>query len=352
MVADDEARIVRALEGRTPDRTPIWFMRQAGRYLPEYRQLRERYSILEIIRNAELSAKVTLQPLNRFDVDAAVIFADILPPLAAMGLDVEFVKGDGPVIRNPIARTYDVDMLAVPPSRESLGSTLEAIGIVATELAQRHVPVVGFAGAPFTLASYAIEGGTSRTFTKTKAFMYGEPAAWKRLMTKLATFQIDYLKAQVAAGAKVLQLFDSWAGLALGREEYREMVLPYNRSIFSALEPLEVPLINFSTGTGAYIDVVADSCGSAVGVDWRLPIDEYRRRLGDSRPLQGNLDPAVLLAPWPEVRYRTDELMQRASTIGGHVFNLGHGVLPETNPDTIARLVEYVHEWRGPYVER
>ncbi|HUX22087.1 MAG TPA: uroporphyrinogen decarboxylase family protein, partial [Spirochaetia bacterium] len=243
-MGDNESLILRALEGNSVDRTPVWFMRQAGRYLPEYRALRERYSILQIIRNAELSAEVTLQPIKRFEVDAAVIFADILPPLIAMGLDLEFVKGDGPVIHHPIERTYDVDILAVPPARETLSSTLDAIRFVAAELDPRHIPVVGFAGAPFTLASYAIEGGTSRTFTKTKAFMYSEPAAWKRLMTKLVTFQIDYLKAQAEAGARVLQLFDSWAGLALGREEYREKVLPYNQELFGALEGLRLPLIN------------------------------------------------------------------------------------------------------------
>ena len=340
-----ESRLLAVLNGKPADRTPIWLMRQAGRYLPEYRALRERHSILEIIRSAELSAEVTLQPLERFELDAAIIFADILPPLTAMGLELEFVKGDGPVIRNPVRSTRDVDMLAVPPAAEILGPTLEAIRIVAAELEPRGVPLIGFAGAPFTLASYALEGGTSRSFSRTKAFMYAEPAAWKRLMTKLVTFQIDYLKAQAAAGAQVLQLFDSWAGLALGREEYRERVLPYNQRLFAALAPLGVPVINFSTGTAAYIDLVAESCGTAIGVDWRLPIDEYRRRLGDSRPLQGNLDPAVLLAPWPEVRYQTDLLLGRATGTGPHLFNLGHGVLPETRPEIVERLVDYVHQW-------
>lgn len=344
-MSEGESRLIRALNNEPPDRIPIWFMRQAGRYLPEYRAMRERYSILDIIRNPELSAEVTLQPIERFAVDAAVIFADILPPLAAMGLDIDFVEGDGPVIRRPITQSHDVDMLAVPPAKETLGSTLEAIRLVSAELESRRIPVVGFAGGPFTLASYAIEGGTSRNFSRTKAFLYSEPAAWKRLMTKLVAVQIDYLRAQVDAGAKVLQVFDSWAGLALGREEYREYVLPFNQSLFRALESLRVPLINFSTGTAAFIEVVADSSGTAVGVDWRLPIDEYRKRLGDSRPLQGNLDPAVLLAPWREIRFRTDDLLRRAATIGGYVFNLGHGVLPETPPEVVARLVEYVHEW-------
>ncbi len=340
-----ESRLLSVLNGRPADRTPVWLMRQAGRYLPEYRSLRERHSILEIIRSPELSAEVTLQPLERFDLDAAIIFADILPPLTAMGLGLEFVKGDGPVIHEPIRTTRDVDMLAVPPAAETLGSTLEAIRIVTRELEPRGIPLIGFAGAPFTLASYALEGGTSRSFARTKAFMYAEPAAWKRLMTKLVTFQVDYLKAQAAAGATVLQLFDSWAGLALGRDEYRERVLPYNQRLFAALKPLGLPVINFSTGTAAYIELVADSCGSVVGVDWRLPIDEYRRRLGDSRPLQGNLDPAALLAPWPEVRYLTDLLLRKAAGVGPHVFNLGHGVLPQTPPETVQRLVDYVHQW-------
>ncbi len=337
---------MKVLRSEPADCTPIWFMRQAGRYLPEYCALRERHSILQIIGEPELAAEVTLQPLERFDLDAAIIFADILPPLAAMGLEVEFVKGDGPVVRPPISLSTDVDRLAVPPAASVLSPTLEAIGIVVRELSSRAIPLIGFAGAPFTLASYAIEGGTSRSFAKTKAFMYGEPAAWRRLMTKLVTFQSDYLRAQVEAGAALVQVFDSWAGLALGREEYREYVAPYNRSLFASLERLNVPAINFSTGTAAYIEVVAEACGSAVSVDWRLPIDEYRRRLGDARPLQGNLDPAVLLAPWAEVRHRTNRILRSACTIGSHIFNLGHGLLPDTPPETVHRLVDYVHSWK------
>lgn len=339
------SRLLATLGGGKADRTPIWLMRQAGRYLPEYRRLREHHSILEIIAEPELAARVTLQPIERFDLDAAIIFADILPPLTAMGLEIEFVQGDGPKICAPLERTEDIDRLAVPPAEEAMRSTLDAIGLVVSELSARSLPLIGFAGAPFTLASYAVEGGTSRSFAKTKALMYGEPAAWKRLMTKLTTFQVDYLRAQAAAGAAVLQVFDSWAGLALGREEYREYVAPYNRQLFGALDALGVPVINFSTGTGAFIDLVADVCGSAVGVDWRLPLEEYRTRLGDDRPLQGNLDPAALLAPWREVRYRAELVLR--SAVGPHIFNLGHGVLPQTPPDIVARLVDYVHEWQG-----
>lgn len=343
----EEAPLLRVLAGGSSDVTPVWFMRQAGRYLPEYRDLRERHTILEIIREPELAMEVTLQPLRRFALDAAIIFADILPPLTAMGFEIDFVKGDGPVIRNPITSTRDIDLLAVPPAQSALASTMEAIRLTRRELDSSGTPLVGFAGAPFTLASYAVEGGTSRSFAKTKALMYREPAAWKRLMTKLATFQADYLRAQAEAGASLLQLFDSWAGLALGREEYREYAAPYNRRIFSALEQTGLPTINFSTATGGYIDLVADCGGTAIGVDWRLPLDEYRRRLGSEQPLQGNLDPAVLLAPWREVRYRADEVMRRARQAGGaHVFNLGHGILPATPPDIVARLVDHIHGWR------
>jgi uroporphyrinogen decarboxylase len=335
---------LRACRRLPVDRTPVWFMRQAGRYMAEYRALRSKYSILELIRSPELAAEVTLQPLQAFELDAAIIFADILPPLVGMGLRLDFVKGEGPQIDNPIQRTYDIDLLATPPAQETLGSTLEAIRIVVEELATRGVPLIGFAGAPFTLASYAIEGGSSRNYTKTKALMYSEPAAWKRLMTKLVTVQADYLSAQAKAGAAALQIFDSWSGLALGRDDYRRFVQPYNRMLFDSLRRSGVPLINFSTGTAPYIEEVAAAGGDVIGVDWRMPLGWYWERIGADRAIQGNLDPALLLAPWREVRFQIDAVLAETGGRPGHIFNLGHGIFPETPVDVVRRVVDYVHE--------
>lgn len=338
-------RLLRALAREPADATPVWLMRQAGRFLPEYRKIREKHSILDIIANPEIAAEATLQPLRRFELDAAIIFADLLPPLSAMGLEVAYVAGDGPVIRNPVRTTRDIDLLAVPAPEEHLGSTFEAIRIVKTEIGSSGVPLIGFAGAPFTLASYAVEGGGSRNYAATKTLMYREPVAWKRLMTKLTTLQAAYLSAQAAAGADVLQVFDSWAGIALGRDDYLEYVAPYNRMLFSALSRSgEIPVINFSTGTAAYIEDVAACGGDAIGVDWRLPLDRYWDRIGDDRSVQGNLDPVTLLGPWREIKVRVDRILHGVRGRNGHVFNLGHGVLPGTDPDIVARLIDYVHE--------
>jgi uroporphyrinogen decarboxylase len=335
---------LRACRGEPVERTPVWLLRQAGRYLPEYRALREQHSMLELIRTPELAAQVTLMPVDRFGVDAAIVFSDILPPLVGMGLDLDFVKGDGPRIGSPIASTRDVDLLGTPPAEETMAETLEAIRLVRAELEPRDTPVIGFAGAPFTLASYAIEGGTSKDFTKTKAFMLSEPAAWKRLLTKLATVQADYLLAQARAGAQALQVFDSWAGRALGREDYLRYVAPHSRELFAAIARAEVPVINFSLGTSAYLADAAACGGDVVGLDWQLPLDEAWRRVGFERPVQGNLDPASLLAPWRELRARIDEVLDRAGGRPGHVFNVGHGVVPQTPVDNVRRLVEHVHE--------
>jgi uroporphyrinogen decarboxylase len=328
----------------TVERTPVWLLRQAGRYLPEYRALRERHEMLELIGTPELAAQVTLLPVNMFDLDAAIVFADILPPLVGMGLDLEFVEGDGPRIPNPIASTRDVDLLAVPPAAETLGGTLEAIRLVRNVLEPRGIPVIGFAGAPFTLASYAIEGGTSRDFVRTRAFMLSEPAAWKRLLTKLVTVQTDYLLAQAAAGASALQVFDSWAGRALAREDYLRYVAPYNRELFTGLASAGVPVVNFSLGVGAYLADAAGCGGDVIGLDWQLPLDEAWAIVGHDRPVQGNLDPAALLAPWRELRSRIDYVLERASGRPGHIFNVGHGLVPQTPVDNVHRLVEHVRE--------
>ena len=335
---------LRACRGLPTDRTPVWLLRQAGRYLPEYRALRERHSLLELIRSPELATEVSLQPVDTFGLDAAIVFSDILPPLVGMGLELQFVKGDGPRIGNAIARPRDVDLLGTPPAEETMQGTLGTIALLRRELEARNVPVIGFAGAPFTLASYAIEGGGSKDFAKTKAFMLSEPAAWSRLLGKLVTVQADYLLAQARAGAQALQVFDSWAGRALGREDYLRFVAPANRELYAAVARAGVPVINFSLGVSVYLRDAADCGGDVVGLDWHLPLDEAWSLVGHERPVQGNLDPAALLAPWRELRDRIDDVLDRAGGRAGHVFNVGHGLVPQTPADNVRRLVEHVRE--------
>jgi uroporphyrinogen decarboxylase len=336
--------VLRAYRGLPTERTPVWLLRQAGRYMPEYRALRERHSMLDLVRAAELAAEVTLLPVDAFGVDAAIVFSDILPPLVGMGLDLDYVQGDGPRIANPIASPRDVDLLAAPPAEETMAGTLEAIRIVRRELEPRGIPVIGFAGAPFTLASYALEGGTSKDFARTKAFMLSEPAAWRRLLTKLATVQADYLLAQARSGAQALQVFDSWAGRALGRSDYLRYVAPTNRELYAAISTAGVPVINFSLGVSAYLADAAACGGDVVGLDWQLPLDEAWEVVGLDRPVQGNLDPMSLLAPWPELRARVDDVLDRAAARPGHTFNLGHGLVPQTPVDNVRRLVQHVQE--------
>ncbi len=339
-----DSPFLRACRGLPAARTPIWLMRQAGRYMPEYRAIRARHSMLEVIHTSELAAEVTLQPIDRFGFDAAIIFSDILPPLAGMGLRLDFVPGEGPVIDNPLRTPYDIDLLAVPPAEETMAGTLKAVELAAAELTPRGIPLIGFAGAPITLASYAIEGGGSKSYTRVKGLMYGEPAAWKRLMTKLVTVIADFLIKQARAGASVLQIFDSWVGLALGELAYERYVQPYNERLFQQLARAGVPVIHFSTGTTAYLPTVAAAGGDVIGVDWRTPLDRAWAAIGHDRPIQGNLDPALLLAPWRELRHEVDDLLRRAGGRPGHIFNLGHGIFKETAPEQVARLVEYVHE--------
>jgi uroporphyrinogen decarboxylase len=300
--------------------------------------------MLDLVRTPELAAQVTLQPIESFGLDAAIIFSDILPPLVGMGLDLDFVKGDGPRIGNPITSPRDVDLLGAPPADETMAPTLEAIRIVRRELEPQDVPVIGFAGAPFTLASYALEGGSSRDFTRTRAFMLSEPAAWKRLLGKLVTVQADYLLAQAKAGAQALQVFDSWAGRALGRDDYLRYVAPANRELYARIASAGVPVVNFSLGVGTYLEEAAACGGDVVGIDWHLPLDEAWERVGLDRPVQGNLDPAALLAPWRELRLRIDDVLERAGGRPGHVFNVGHGLVPQTPTDNVRRLVEHVRE--------
>lgn len=343
--AEPTAPFLRACLGLKTDYTPVWLMRQAGRYMAEYRAVRAQHTMLEVIRTPELAAQVTLQPIDSFGFDAAIIFSDILPVLIGMGLHLEFVKGEGPAIDNPLTRPYDIDLLATPPAEESMGPTLKAIQLVAAELTPQGVPLIGFAGAPFTLASYAVEGGGSKTFAKTKSLMYREPAAWKRLMTKLVTVQADYLVKQAKAGASALQIFDSWAGQALSQQDYIRYVQPYNKALFDAVKRgTDVPVINFSTGTSSYLPDVAACGGDVIGVDWHMPLDWCWQQLGHAKPIQGNLDPIALMAPWRELQYRIDDVLTRTGGRPGHIFNLGHGILPETPVENVKRLVEYVHE--------
>lgn len=337
------SRFLRACAGLPVDATPIWLMRQAGRYMSEYMAIRNKHSMLECIRTPELAAEITLQPIKAFGMDAAIIFSDILPPLVGMGLDLEFVKGEGPVLHNRLERPYDIDILATPPAEETMAGTLGAIELVVAELGDK-TPLIGFAGAPFTLASYAIEGGGSKTYQRTKTLMYNEPAAWQRLMNKLVTVQADYMLKQVKAGASALQLFDSWAGHALGKSDYIRYVQPYNTKLLSMLERANVPVINFSTGTTPYIEEVAKCGGSVIGVDWHLPIDELWQRTGTDRPIQGNLDPVSLLSNWRELQFRVDDVLDRVNGRSGHIFNLGHGIFKETPVENVQRLVDYVHE--------
>ncbi len=338
-----DSPLLRACRGEPADHTPVWFMRQAGRYLPAYRALRERHSMMEMIDSPELAAEATLLPFGEIAFDAAIIFADILPPLRGMGLEISFEGEGGPRIGNPLRSSRDIDLLAAPPAEETVGATLAAIRLAAAELGPRGVPLIGFAGAPFTLASYAVEGGGSRTYERVKTLMYREPAAWKRLMTRLVTVQADSLVAQAEAGASALQVFDSWVGLALGPADYERCVAPYNRLLFEKVGRAGVPVISFSTGTAGYLREVAACGGDVVSVDWRVTLDRARDLIG-GRPVQGNLDPTALLAPWRELRSRIDDVLDRAAGAPGHVFNLGHGVLPGTPVDNVRRAVDYVHE--------
>jgi uroporphyrinogen decarboxylase len=341
--SEPTSRFLRACHRLPIDTTPVWLMRQAGRYMAEYRTLRAKHSMLEMITTPELAAEITLQPIEAFDLDAAIIFADILPPLIGMGLDLEFVPGKGPVIHNPISSAEDIKRILTPPTEQILSPTLEAIKLVTQELEPRNIPLIGFAGAPFTLASYAIEGGGSKDYAKTKALMYSDPASWQLLMEKLVTVQADYLLAQAKAGAAALQVFDSWAGLALGQESYKRFVAPYNTSLFKMLRGASVPVINFSTGTTSYLEDVAACGGEVIGVDFRMPLGAAWGKIGFDRAIQGNLDPMTLLAPWSETQYHIDQVLDQAAGRPGHIFNLGHGLHKTTPVENVRRLVDYIH---------
>ena len=333
-------RFLKACRREPVDVTPVWFMRQAGRYMAEYRALRERYSLLDICRTPDLATEVTLQPIRRIDLDAAILFSDLLLPLEPMGLAFDFVKGEGPQIERPISGSDDIDALRVFEPREALRHVLEAVEQIQEELDGR-VPLIGFAGAPFTLASYAIEGGHSNNFAKTKALMYGHPEAWHRLCEKFAAVVADYLIAQIEAGVDAVQVFDSWVG-TLSAADYQEFALPHTKAIFDALGS-RVPTIHFGTGTATILDRLRDAGGDVIGVDWRIPIDEGLDRIGHDRAVQGNLDPTLLLGPMPRMFRQTDDILMRVGTRPGHIFNLGHGILPSTPVEHVQMLAQYVH---------
>ena len=334
-------RFLKACRREPVDCTPVWFMRQAGRYMAEYQAIRAKHSILEVCKTPELAAQVTLQPINRFAFDAAIIFADILLPLEAMGLNLEFAEGEGPVIHNPVRDRAAVDRLKVIDGEE-LAYVAAAIGQARKALAGK-VPLIGFAGAPFTLASYAIEGGSSRNYILTKQFMYREPEAWHRLMDKLARVVTGYLRRQIRAGAQAIQLFDSWVG-CLAPGDYAEYVLPHVQLIFEGLKREAVPMIHFGTGTGALLELQRQAGGDVIGLDWRVRLDEGWGRLGHDVAVQGNLDPVLLFAPQHEIERRVADILRRAAGRPGHIFNLGHGILPGTPIENVEAAVDLVHK--------
>lgn len=324
------------------EHTPVWLMRQAGRYMKEYMAIREKHSFLEMCRKPELACEVTLQPIKAFELDAAIIFADILLPLEGMGINLEFAKNEGPVISNPVRTSKDIDAVRIIEPEADVPYLLKAIQMVRAEL-NGKVPLIGFSGAPFTLASYIIEGGGSRNYIHTKSIIYNDPGAWRTLMEKITEIIIRYLNAQVKAGAQALQLFDSWVG-CLGPDDYREFALPYTKKIIESVDK-SVPFINFSTNTGTYLEVLKEAGGDVIGVDWKVRLDEAWGRIGHDKAIQGNLDPVVLFGPVNEIRKRAKEIIDMAGGRPGHIFNLGHGIILGTPVDNVRALVDAVHEF-------
>ncbi|HEX6519116.1 MAG TPA: uroporphyrinogen decarboxylase [Streptosporangiaceae bacterium] len=335
----NESPFIRACRREPVPYTPVWYMRQAGRALPEYRRVREGISMLDSCARPDLITEITLQPLRRYDVDAAVLYSDIVVPLRAVGVNVDIKPGVGPVIDPPVRSAADLETLR-PLEPDDVPYLTEAIQALVAELDER--PLIGFAGGPFTLASYLVEGGPSKSHERTKAMMYGDPELWHALLGRLADLTISFLQIQVAAGASAIQLFDSWVG-AVGPDDYRHAILPHTSRIFGALETAAIPRIHFGVGTGELLGLMGEAGADVVGVDWRIPLDEAVRRVEPGKALQGNLDPAVLLASWEVIEERALDVLSRGRTAEGHVFNLGHGVLPDTDPDALARLADLVH---------
>lgn len=337
----EECRFVRACRRQPVDRTPVWFMRQAGRYLPEYRKIREKYTLLEICRRPAVAAEVTLQPIRRFSLDAAIIFADILLPLLALGVDFEFASGEGPVIHSPIRERFQVEGLRTDRTEQALDFVFEGLSLTRSQL-DPSIALIGFAGAPFTLASYMIEGGHSRHFINTKLLMYREPETWHLLMEKISDVTVRYLQRQINSGAQTIQLFDSWVGV-LGPDDYASHVLPYVQKILADLDQA-TPTIYFGTGTSSLLELMSQSGAGIIGVDWRVNLGEAWRRCGYDKGLQGNLDPLALLGPRDVLERKTDLILREAGQRPGHVFNLGHGILPSTPTESVEWTVNRVHE--------
>ncbi|QPJ64099.1 MAG: uroporphyrinogen decarboxylase [Candidatus Nitrohelix vancouverensis] len=340
----NEYRFLKACRGESTDVTPIWFMRQAGRYMKAYRDMKEKYTFLEMCKTPELAAEVTLQPLDALGVDAAIIFADILLPLEPMGTGLEFSKGDGPVIPRPVKGEKEVNALRPVNSKEQLSFVGDAIRHVRSEI-DGKIPLIGFAGAPFTLCSYMIEGGKSKDFIATKMMMLETPKVWETLMDKVCEVLIDYLKMQVDAGAQALQLFDSWVG-CLSPYDYERFILPYTKRVIDGLKDSGVPFINFSTGTSTLLPLIKQAGGDVISFDWRVNLDDAWQQVGYDQPIQGNLDPAALMAPIPVIRERVMDIMKRADGRPGHIFNLGHGIFQWTPVDHVKAVVDMVHEYR------
>lgn len=335
------ARFMDACHLRQPDATPIWFMRQAGRCLAEYRELRKRYDILTMARTPELCAQITLMPVKEFGVDGAVLYADIMLPLEGMGVSLEIQPEVGPIIHYPIRTMQDVEKLRVVEAEEATPYVMEAVRLVRRELEGKQA-VIGFSGAPFTLACYLIEGRPSRDYATAKALMYGQPEVWHSLMEKLTEVTARYLVAQIKAGVNVVQLFDSWVG-ALSPSVYRRFVFPYTQRIFQAVKATGTPAIHFGTSTGTLLETMTEAGGDVMCVDWRFDLDEAWKRVGYEHGIQGNLDPTLLLAPWETIEEGVKDVLRRAENRPGHIFNLGHGVLAPTDPEMLKRVVETVH---------
>jgi len=339
--AADADPFLEACRGGPTPFVPVWFMRQAGRSLPEYRAIRGTDSILEVVKKPDLVVEITLQPVRRYGVDAAILFSDIIVPVAAVGFGVDVAQGVGPVVEQPFRSSADLGRLRQLDPEADMPYVLESVRLLSRE---SPVPVIGFAGAPFTIASYLVEGGPSRDHVKTKTLMYSAPAVWTELLDRLADMSLSSLRAQVEAGAQAIQLFDSWVG-TLNPADYRRYVLPSSKRILEGLADLDVPRIHFGVGTGELLGLMADAGSDVVGVDWRVPLSEARTRVGTDVSLQGNMDPAVILAGWNATQLIANEILGQGRG-QRHVFNLGHGVLPGSDPDVLTRLVEYCHGWR------
>ncbi|MEU2985976.1 uroporphyrinogen decarboxylase [Micromonospora aurantiaca] len=335
-----DSPFVRACRREPGPHTPVWFMRQAGRSLPEYREIRANVPMLESCRRPDLVTEITLQPVRRHGVDAAILFSDIVVPVAAAGIDLDIVPGTGPVVAEPVRTAADVERIT-PIGRDDVSYVDEAVRRLVVELGD--TPLIGFAGAPFTLASYLVEGGPSRTHAKTKALMYGDPELWHALCARLAEVTLAFLQVQIDAGVSAVQLFDSWAG-ALSEADYRRFVLPHSTYVLGGLADAGVPRIHFGVGTGELLGAMGEAGADVVGVDWRTPLDVATGRIGPDKAVQGNLDPTVLLAGWPVVETEVRRIVEQGRAAPGHVFNLGHGVLPETDPEVLTRVVALVHE--------